>query len=221
MLKNILIVWGTSGLGLDLAQKYSALWHTCFITGRQNPNIAGLHFLYFDITDDSIANISQVETIVWQLPTIHTLIYAAGYRQEWHIDDFTDAEILTMTHVGLSVPMLLIRRLKKETDLLKIILITSTSSFTAREYEPLYCSTKAGLHMLWDCLVLDQHIGKVLIVAPWGMKTPFRNPDKDTSEYLDPDRVWDQVIELSTWAFKYKFAKIFRNPARVEIVETR
>lgn len=37
---------------------------------------------------------------------------------------------------------------------------------------------------------------------------------------LDVKWVSDKIVELSSGAFKYKYAKILRNPARVEIQET-
>ena len=56
MLKNILIVGGSSGLGLELAKNYSALGHTVLTTGRRNPGIPNFRFHKLAIT----ANASQL-----------------------------------------------------------------------------------------------------------------------------------------------------------------
>ena len=44
MSENILIIGGTSGLGLELAKQYCALGHKVFITGRKDPKIPDLQF---------------------------------------------------------------------------------------------------------------------------------------------------------------------------------
>lgn len=222
MLKNIMIVGGTSGLWLELAKKYLALGHTIFVLGRHDPCISGLHYHHFIVDRHSDYLIQQIDTILSKLPCIHTVIYSAGYYQEWHIEQHEDWDIIDLVHTVMLAPMLIVKRLKTQTISLKVIFITSTSQFTPREYEPIYAASKAGLGMLGNSLSLDPEIGKVLVVAPGGMQTPFwKWYQRDISNFLDVNRVWDQIIILSTWPFKYKYAHIMRDPARVEVVETR
>lgn len=222
ILKNILIVGGTSGLGLELARYYSNAGHTVFITGRKNPEISNLNFLYLPIVASAETLIQHIDSMLLKLEKINTLIYAAGYYQEGQIEQLNDEQILQMIQVGLTAPTLLIKRLKNNPGKpLKIMIITSSSQYTPRKLEPLYTSVKAGLGMLGASLSLDPEIGKVLVVAPSGMKTPFWDAKKDTAEYLDPVWVAKQIVELSSGPFKYRFAKILRNPPHVEIVETR
>ncbi len=145
----------------------------------------------------------------------------AGYYQEGTVDELTDNDIASMTNVGITAPAMLIRRLKTNPGApLKVMLITSSSQYTPREREPLYAATKAGLGMLGACLGLDSELGKVLVIAPSGMKTPFWDETKDTTGYLEPKWVAEKIIELSSGPFKYKYAKILRGPERVEVVET-
>lgn len=222
MLKNILIVGGTSGLGLELAKVYSSLGHTVYIAGRKNPNIANVQYLNFSITGNLDETISQIDNLLSKLEKINTLIYAAGFYQEGRIDKLEDSQIAKMANVGLLAPTFIIKRLKNNQGKpLKIMLITSSSEYTPREVEPFYAATKAALGMLGASLSLDQEIGKVLVVAPSGMNTPFWDKNKDTSDYLDPKWVAEKIIELSSGPFKYRYGKILRAPQRVEIVETR
>lgn len=223
MMKNILIVGGSSGLGLELATHYANAGHAVTITGRKDPQRADLRFLSFPIESDGTHLSARVEALAAQLPVVNTLIYAAGYYQEGRIDSLSHEDVLQMIHVGLTMPTLLVRRLKNNPGKpLKVMLITSTSQFTPRELESIYTATKAGLGMFADSLALDPEIGKVLVVAPAGMKTPFwSGQDRDVSEMLDPKWVAAQTVELSSGPFKYKFAKILRNPARVEVVAVR
>ena len=222
MLKNILIIGGTSGLGLELAKIYGALGHTVFITGRKNPNIHNLNFFKLSIDQNHQNLITQIDELIQNIDKINTLIYVAGYYQEGKIDQLNDKEILEMINIGLTAPAILIQRLKNNPGKpLKIMLVTSSSQYTPRELEPIYTAVKSGLGMLGASLSLDQTIGKVLVVAPSGMKTSFWSNNHNASGYLNPTWVAEQIVELSSGPFKYRYAKISRNPERVEIVETK
>ena len=222
MLKNILIIGGTSGLGLELAKIYDALGHTVFITGRKDPNIHSLHFFKLSIDQNNKNLVTQIDELIRNIDKINTLIYVAGYYQEGKIDQLNDKEILEMINIGLTAPAILIQRLKNNPGKpLKIMFVTSSSQYTPRELEPIYTAVKSGLGMLGASLSLDQSIGKVLVVAPSGMKTPFWNDSHNTSGYLNPTWVAEQIVELSSGPFKYRYAKILRNPEQVEIVETK
>lgn len=223
IIKNILIIGGTSGLGLELATEYHKQGHHVFVTGRQDPKKPGIQFYKFFVTADSKETIAAINQLIQEIPPMNTLIYCAGFYQEGTIDQLQDNQILTMVHTGLTVPALLIQRLKNNPKKpLKVILITSSSQYTPREKEPVYTAVKAGLGMLGNSLGLDPDIGKVLVIAPSGMKTPFwRNNKKDTAGMLEPSWVAQQIIELSSGPFKYKYAKILRDPQSIEVVEQR
>jgi len=222
VLKNILIIGGTSGLGLELAKIYDALGHTVFITGRKDPNIHNLHFFKLSIDQNNQNLVTQIDELIRNIDKINTLIYVAGYYQEGKIDQLNDKEILEMINTGLTAPAILIQRLKNNPGKpLKVMFVTSSSQYTPRELEPIYTAVKSGLGMLGASLSLDQSIGKVLVVAPSGMKTPFWNDSHNTSGYLNPTWVAEQIVELSSGPFKYRYAKILRDPERVEIVETK
>ena len=222
MTKHILIIGGTSGLGFELARQYRELGHHVTVTGRKNPNLAGVGFERLDIGQDTSALISQIDELVKETGPVNTLIYAAGFYQEGHIDDLSDEDILSMIHVGITAPTLLINRLKNNLGKpLKVILITSSSQYTPRQLEPIYTMVKAGLGMLGRSLALDADLGKVMVIAPSSMLKPFWNDEKDTSTYLDPSWAATQIIELSSGPFKYKFAKLLRDPARVLVEETK
>ncbi len=222
MPKHILIAGGSSGLGLELAKLYAAQGHTVFITGRVDPNLPGLRFFALPIRHSSEELIGCIGQVLAQIEKVDMFIYAAGYSQQGSLDRLGDREILKMINVGLTAPALLAQRLKHNPGKpLEIIFITSSSQYTPRAVEPMYTTVKAGLGMLGASLSLDPDIGKVLVAAPSGMRTPFWEPGKDTSEYLDPQWVAGQILELFAGPFKYRYAKILRSPARVEIVETR
>lgn len=64
---------------------------------------------------------------------------------------------------------------------------------------------------------------RVLVAGPAGMKTNFwSNTEKDTSTMLEPAWVAEQICQLYfADNFKYKCARILREPPRVEVLEKR
>lgn len=222
MRKTILIVGGTSGVGLELARHYILAGHRVCITGRRDPGLTGAMFHPLPITASAEALNAGIDSLVSAYPGVQTLVYAAGFLQRGTIETLDDEALLTMTHVGLVAPMMLAARLKTRAPTpLKLMLITSSSQYTPRALEPAYTATKAGLGMLGASLARDPAIGKVLVAAPSGISTPFwAGTGEDTATMLDPVWVADRIVDLSGGAFKYRYAKLLRAPARVEVVET-
>lgn len=216
-----LIVGGSSGLGLELAKKLKGDYEV-YITGRKNPEVAGLNFLTLDIQDANSLQV-DVERVLQAVGETSLFVYAAGFYQEGTIADLSDEDILRMNAVGLVAPALFLNRLvKNQKQLSGFISITSTSQYTPRLKEPMYNAVKGGLGMLTTAISLDERVSKVLLVAPAGMKTNFwAKAQQDQSEYMDPVWVAEKIVALWKEEYKYKYARILRQPPRVEIMETR
>ena len=90
MLKHILIIGGSSGLGLELAERYVALGHTVAVTGRKDPVKPQIKFINFSIDSNGSDLPKKIDSVVSQFPEVNTLVYAAGYYQEGHLDKITD-----------------------------------------------------------------------------------------------------------------------------------
>lgn len=164
----------------------------------------------------------QLDPLLADIGLVDVLIYAAGYYQEGLIDTLSDDAILTMIHVGLTAPALLVQRLKKQlNNPVDLLFVTSSSQYTPRKLEPVYTAVKSGLGMLGASLALDPAIGKVLVLAPSGMSTPFWDSSKDTRDYLDAEWVAQQTMALFDASFDYRYAHVLRSPARIEIVDER
>jgi NAD(P)-dependent dehydrogenase (short-subunit alcohol dehydrogenase family) len=175
-----------------------------------------------DISSDSSALTRDIHTLVDSIDPVNTLIYAAGFYQEGYTDEIGQEGILQMINVGTTAPALLVSMLKNGPGKpLKVIFITSSSQYTPRAREPLYTMVKAGLGMFGRSLALDRSLGKIMVVAPSGMLTPFWNNEKDTSTYIEPAWAAQQIIEQSSGPFKYKFVKLLRDPARVLVEEVQ
>lgn len=222
-MENILIVGGSSGLGLEIAKSKLTKGDSVTITGRKDPEVAGLRFINFDIKGSIEELIPEIDNILDVIENLDVFVYAAGFNQEGHIDDFSDNQILDVINVGVSVPAFFANRIKKSyKKAVEFVFITSSSQFTAREMEPLYTTSKAAMGMFGNSLSMDSQIGKVTVVAVSGMKTAFwRNMDRDISSFLDPEWVAKQVEDTVFMDYKYMFIKILRNPNVVEFVERR
>src|SRR3989344_949746 len=210
-----LIIGGSSGLGLELAHLLSAT-HRVLVTGRRNPKQKNLQFIPLEL--DSVDLTENLDWSHENLTNIDLLVYAAGFFQEGKIDNLSDVDIEKMGQVGLLAPAFIIQRIiKNQGSLPGFIAITSTSQWTPRLLEPMYTAVKAALAMLANSLSLDERVGKVLVAGPAGMATRFwENSPRDLSKMLDPKWVAEQILQLYEGNFKYRFARIMRDTARVE-----
>ena len=82
---------------------------------------------------------------------------------------------------------------------------------------------KAGAAHFSNAMAEDSRVAKVLVAGPAGMNIAFWDGIErdDFDKMLNPSWVADEVLKLRENDYKYRFAKIMREPARVEVVETR
>lgn len=222
--KNVLIVGGSSGLGLEMGKIFSEKGAVIYATGQSQTKLPfGLRFLPLRVTEHLTRLSEDLDEIVADLPPIDVFVHAAGFSEKGHLADLSDAHMAKVLNLGILAPAMLLQRiLKKQKALEGFIAITSTSQWIPRELEPLYTASKAGLAMLAQSASLDPSIGKTLVAGPAGMGTPFwRNTSRDLAGLLDPKWVAEQIMALWVAPCRYRLARILRNPARVEILETK
>ena len=218
---NTLIIGGTTGLGRELAKKYQANDDMVIITGRRQTE-ADIEFRQFDLSGVDLP--TRIDVFVTEAPTIDRLVYAAGYFQEGRITDLSEVEIEEMINVGGRGLIYFVKSLlEKQATLAELVTITSTSQWTPRQKEPVYNFAKAGAAHFSNAIAEDGRVAKVLVAGPAGMRTAFWDGVErdDLDEMLDPAWVADQILTLQKENYAYRFAKILRQPARVEIIETR
>lgn len=219
---NTLIVGGTSGLGLEIAKGLSDQEGGTYVTGRRPLDEAGLHYEQFDLAEPNLPQ--RIGELVAKLPEINTLVYAAGYFQEGTVTDLSEEQIEEMIDVGGRGLIYFTRALlERQGKLDELVTITSTSQWTPRKLEPIYNFAKAGAAHFSNAMAEDGRVAKVLVAGPAGMNTAFWEGIErdDLDKMLDPSWVADEVLKLREDDYKYRFAKIMRQPARVEVVETR
>ncbi|SRR6266496_1037276 len=216
-----LIIGGTSGVGLELA-KLLLLDYDVYIVGRQDPEMEHLIFHAIDLNQQD-KSIQKIHDLVASLPKIDIFIHAAGFYQEGLITELSEAQIQEMMDTCLMSAIYSTRELLlNQKNLPVFVAVTSTSQYTPRLLEPIYTAAKAGLGAYANSLSLDPRIKKTLVVSPAGMKTKFHSGrEVDMSTYLEPSWVALQIMELLRDEYSYKYARILRDPAHVEIKATR
>jgi len=129
---NVLIVGGSSGIGLELAILFRDQGDTVLVTGRTFAKVGPMQlgFHYLEIGADSKSLARELNRLVERFPKVDLLIYAAGFYQEGMIGEFYNEHIFAMINVGLTAPALILRRLLRsaDTELKGFISITSTSA---------------------------------------------------------------------------------------------
>lgn len=208
-------------MGLEIARSFRDKGDSVTVTGRRELTENGIDVIHLDLAKPDLPR--RIGEMVKELTEVNSLIYAAGYYQEGRVTDLSDEDIEEMLSVGGRGLIYTAREvLAKQDHLDELITVTSTSQWTPRELEPIYNYTKAGEAHFSHAIAQDPRVDKVLVVGPAGMDTEFwRNRENvDTSTYNDPVDVASEIMDLRQVEYGYRFAKILRDPLRVEIVET-
>lgn len=222
-MRRILIIGGTSGLGLSLARRFLDGGDSVTITGRHDPNEPGIDFLPLDIGPSTEALRGSLHRLLEAVGTIDMCIYAAGFSQIGGIQELSDDDIITMNNVGLVAPALLIEKILKSQQALPVfIAITSTSQWIPREKEPMYAGVKAGLAHFVHSVATGKKIKKTLVVGPAGMDTKMQRERESVPNgtLLDPDRVARAIMEQLEDVYTYRLVRILRDPERIEILDS-
>lgn len=218
---TVLIVGGSSGLGLALAKELHSKGDKVIVTGRTKPQVDFVEFKKLDLSKDPATAVAK---LVAQLPKIDRLVYSAGFYQFGRLTDLSPQQIQEMINVSGAGLLYSMREvLGKQGELKELVTITSSSQWTPRKNEPIYNFVKAGIGHFSNSMAEDGRVGKVLVVGPSGMRTEFWDDYKpdDFDKMLDKVWVAKQIVKALPGSYKYKFIKILRLPARVEVAEKR
>jgi NAD(P)-dependent dehydrogenase (short-subunit alcohol dehydrogenase family) len=220
---HTLIIGGSRGIGWELACLLVKDGNTVTVTGRKAPDEpdSDITFLRLDLsTHDYAARIKQCFD---SMQHIDRLVYAPGYFQDGSITELSEEAIQDMIQVCGTGFILSCRDiLLKQAELAECVLITSSSQWTPREREPVYNFAKAGAGHFAAALSLDKRVGKLLVAGPTGTKTAFHaGRDVDMSTYHEASWVASQIHQHLHGSYEYKYIKILRDPAKVEVAALR
>lgn len=205
-MKKVVIVGASSGLGKELALLLHKSGVELFLLSR---NIGRIRFptgritrIICDVVDAASIKMAfrKIDEITKR---IDVLINCAGLGLEQRLEKSSSEKIRQIIDTNLTGAILVAREgYKRMIEFEKgyIINVSSTSGKKARALETVYCASKWGLTGFSESLRLeakDRGI-RVTTVYPGGMKTSFydNNPEKDTSKFMNPKYVAEQIICL-------------------------
>lgn len=185
MSKNVVIIGGTSGIGLHTARYLTDLGYKVLVGSRNNiKETIGIDYLKIDVTDES-----SIEQFFNSIPfkSIDSIVYSAGITTpQKNIQNFDKNEYMKVHDVNLLGAILTFKyayHFLKDTKGKAVVV----NSIASRTYSKLsgfeYTVSKSGLSGLVKQLAVDWANDMVLInsVNPGMVETPM------LKENVDPD----------------------------------
>lgn len=182
---TILITGATSGIGLELAKRFAGLGNTVVALGRNKESLSrlssipGIETVRCDLTKP--ADFDKLISLVRKkYSSLNILINNAGiqfnpdFSKDPDQSDAIEKEIQTNLTIPIRLISILIPVLKSNSNA-AIVNVTSGLALVPKRSAPLYCGTKAGLHMFTDALryQLEGTNVKVIEMLPPQVDTPM------------------------------------------------
>lgn len=160
---TILITGATSGIGYVLATRFADLDNTVIAVGRNQNALAELatrsssiHPLVCDLS--SLPDVEQlVVTVGHQFPALNVLINNAGIQYNYEFAEASEqlGRIAHEIAVNLTAPLqltaLLLPQLLTQHEA-AVVNVSSGLGLVPKRSAPIYCATKAGLHLFSKAL---------------------------------------------------------------------
>lgn len=183
-MKNTVIVGGSSGIGLAIAQRMTADGHAVTNISRKPCAVAGVKNVLADVTDAD-----ALKAAFDEIPEIDTLIYCAGaslaapieYVRRDDVQYIFSVNVIGATEcLKYAIPKLE----KSETP--KAVLLSSSGGITPIAFDSFYSATKAGLIALAAAVRLERPRVRCTAVIVPATQTQFsfkRKVYTDCGEY--------------------------------------
>jgi len=203
---TVLITGGSNGIGLEFAKQLMQLGARVIITGRDSAKLQKVRKQFPDISiiKSDLNDVKEIEAlydrITEEFPELNIIINNAGImRSEELFDETVNLEnvvdeintnfIGTVRMIHQFLPHLALK------DSSAIVNITSGLAYIPFTISPLYCGTKAGVHIYSQALRLQlKHTSvKVFEVAPPKTDKPLQTAIAEKQNANGAMRVEDMV----------------------------
>ena len=152
--RTVLIVGGTSGIGLGLARRFAAAGSTVVVGGR-TPKVDDLETIQIDVADAESVRRGRDEVLA-RHPDLDVVVTMAGVML---VEDLRDPAHIAQAETTVSVNLLgTVRVLDAFTPHLiergggTLVTVTSGIAFLPFPLMPTYAATKAGVHAYTEAL---------------------------------------------------------------------
>jgi len=152
---TVLIVGGTSGIGLGLARRFAAAGSTVVVGGRTPGRVVDLETVEIDVTDPASVLRARDEVLAAH-PDLDLVVTMSGVM---HIEDLRDPAHFAQSESSIAVNLLgTIRVIDAFTPHLvrrgggTVITVTSGIAFLPFPLMPGYAASKAGVHAYTEAL---------------------------------------------------------------------
>lgn len=228
--QTVFITGGSSGIGLELAQKLVAKGNKVIICGRSLDKLEKaktltpqLHTFVCDISREAEAQ-KLANWVATEHPDCNVLInnaaivHQANFQEEDHIVDFAQKEFATNFLGPIRLAKLFLPIIEQNPDA-RIINITTGLVYVPRVVYPFYSATKAALHSFTQ--VLRSHLAqsKVSVIevmfpvvdTPWHKGNPPKiaiSPEKAVDEMLRKLEKGREEIHIGKVKLLYYLSRI-------------
>lgn len=172
---TVLITGGSSGIGLALAKKFFNETNRVIVTGTNEKKLAkvqaALPKVIIELAD--ITDVHALERLARNYTDVNILINNAGVQHNYHFTDqdisidLIDAELRTNLIGPLQLIKLMLPRLFLQ-ESAAIVNVSSGLGIVPKQDAPVYCGSKAGLHIFTKALrwQLEESGIKVFEIIP-------------------------------------------------------
>lgn len=199
---TVLITGGTKGIGLEFARQLYKQGATVIVTGRDRNKLVqtknelpGVHIFQSDINNPSDIK-ALYEQVTMQFSDLNIIINNAGIMRSLELNDdsATIENVVDEIETNFSGTVRMTQQFLphlKEKPTAAIVNITSGLAFIPFTISPIYCGTKAGVHIYSQALrqQLKDTSVKVFEVAPPKTNKPLQTalPEADNPRDMKVD----------------------------------
>lgn len=174
---TILITGGNSGIGLAMAKRFYELNNKVIITGRNADRLKAIKEQYPKIVtiQSDLTKPADIDTLVHKIEQeyadLNVLINNAGIQYNYMFTEEQDVHQKTTIEIetNLTAPIQLIAHLLpvlKQNSNAAIVNVSSGLGIVPKMTAPVYCGTKAGMHIFTKALRYQLDDIKVFEVLP-------------------------------------------------------
>lgn len=199
-----IVLGGTSGLGLDIANLLRESGGRVLVAGRYHNQEQHGEGFDLDLYDRAAVNwaVGELERRM-DGDNLESFIWSAGYI--WRGDFANQSDIRSMAEVNFAGALPLVQwawaRMLPQEVTGKMVVISSTSGVKPRPDEAVYAATKHAQVGFARSLGMEVEQNgenaQVLLCLPGAMKTPFWNGQEpeDYATFNDPAKVAQRIVD--------------------------